>query len=115
MSFKQQPDKRKSGWFLLQLSSGGADGLTSAETLRLESGWGLRDSTRASVVESQGQMGMWAEGPGVGWELGSLGPSAQGAFKAGQFPTTKPCLLRYHPLCNLVYLSAYLLLVSHLV
>ena len=54
-------------------------------------------------------------GPGEGWELGSLGPSAQGAFEASQFPTTKPCLLRYHPLCNLVYLSAYLLLVSHLV
>ena len=66
MSFKQQPDKRKSGWFFLQVSSGGADGSTSAETLRLESGWGLRDSTWASVVESQEQMGRW------GWSFGEF-------------------------------------------
>lgn len=78
MSFKQQPDKRKSGWFLLQVSSGGADGSTSAETLRLESGWGLRDSTWASVVESQGQMGKWAEGQGVGWDVRSVSGFARG-------------------------------------
>lgn len=78
MSFKQQPDKRKSGWFLLQVSSGGADVSTSAETLRLESGWGLRDSTWACVVESQGQMGKWAEGQGVGWDVRSVSGFARG-------------------------------------
>lgn len=58
--FKQQPDERVGG-FSCGISGGGADSSTGAETLRLESGWGLRNSTWGQLG-TQEQTRKWAEG-----------------------------------------------------